>query len=620
MRYLGNKAKLVEFIKDVIEKHRIEGETFADLFSGTCSVGDYFKDQYSIIANDYMYYSKIISDAKILNSKKPDFIKFKNSYNQDPFDYLNSKEYFASKNYFIYNNLSPRGNRQYFTEVNAIKIDGMRIDIEEFYKEDLLQYNEYAYVLASLLASVLKVSNTSGTYQAYFKFWESRSTNPLKIEPIDIKVVSKVDQNNIAYNENINKIVRSISGDIAYLDPPYTITQYTNSYHVLETIARYDFPELFGKTGRRKKRELSNFSNKTRAKDEFEDLLRQIDFEHVLISYSNQSIIPIQELVELARIFSSDKKVHVEESYYREYATNNISKKGGKVPLKEYIIYFKKDRIINKSPLNYSGSKDWIMNKITKELPKRVEIFIDAMGGAFNVGANITATEKVIYNEFNPFVFNMVKYLTKSKSQTIIDEIENKIIEFGLEKKGKEKYIEFRKFYNHVEKTPINLFILHIFAFQNMIRFNTKLEMNTPVGNNEFSEGIKERIKNFHIKSKECQMLNGSYEKIPLNNLPKGTVFYFDPPYFITKAEYNDGKRGLEGWDAEKETQLLNYLCFLDKNKFKFMLSNIVLHKGKTHHLLLEWIKTNNFNLIKIGETGIKYPRNEVLVTNFNEL
>lgn len=54
MRYLGNKTKLLDFINGVIEKYGIEGETFADLFSGTSSVGDFFKDKYTIIANDYM--------------------------------------------------------------------------------------------------------------------------------------------------------------------------------------------------------------------------------------------------------------------------------------------------------------------------------------------------------------------------------------------------------------------------------------------------------------------------------------------------------------------------------------------------------------------------------------
>ena len=619
MRYLGNKTRLTSFIDEVIQKYNIEGEVFADLFAGTCSVGDYFKDRYTIIANDYMYFSKIICDAKILNKKQPSFDAFKEQFNSDPFEFLNSKNYNASKKYFILKNYSPVGNRMYFTESNAIAIDGMRLDIEEFYKEGHINYNEYVFLLASLLGSTLKISNTSGTYQAFFKFWEARSKNDITIWPLEIQESNFLSPNNKAYNQNTNKLIRSISGDIAYIDPPYTITQYTNSYHVLETIARYDFPELFGITGRRKKRELSNYSNKTKAFEEFEDLFRQIDFEHILVSYSNQSIIDIDELVELARFFALDGMVHIEECQYREYATNNLSHKGKKEKLKEYIIYFKKNRTINKSPLNYSGSKDDILPKVFKELPKHVGTFVDAMGGAFNVGGNVFALDKAVYNEFNPFVFEIIKMLVESDKQITIDNIERIVDKFKLVKKGKDEYLSFRDYYNKKDKSAINLFVLQIYAFQNMIRFNTSLEMNTPVGNNEYCNSIKDRILNFNIKAPRVELTSKNYLDIDFTAYPQDTVFYFDPPYFITRAEYNDGKRGMEGWSAQKESELLDFLNNLHLKGYKFMLSNVVQHNGRTHHILLDWISTNGYSLIEIGTTGAKYPRTEVLIKNYNQ-
>ena len=97
------------------------------------------------------------------------------------------------------------------------------------------------------------------------------------------------------------------------------------------------------------------------------------------------------------------------------------------------------------------------------------------------------------------------------------------------------------------------MYVLQIYAFQNMIRFNQKHQMNTPVGNNEFNEGTKERILNFKPRAPKIEYNQGSYENIKLDFLPKDTVFYFDPPYFITKAEYNDGKRGMEGWNSKKK-------------------------------------------------------------------
>ncbi|WP_280512245.1 DNA adenine methylase [Carnobacterium mobile] len=67
MRFLGNKQQLLPFIEEVINKYNIEGETFADLFAGAGSVGDYFKGNYTILSNDYLYFSKVVNDAKLLN-------------------------------------------------------------------------------------------------------------------------------------------------------------------------------------------------------------------------------------------------------------------------------------------------------------------------------------------------------------------------------------------------------------------------------------------------------------------------------------------------------------------------------------------------------------------------
>lgn len=618
MRYLGNKTKLLHFIENVIEKYNIEGKTFADIFAGTGAVGDFFKGKYQIISNDYMYFSTVLNKAKLLNHTAPSFDGFIKEYGVTPFEWLNSKNYEPQHNYFIYNKYTPIGDRMYLTEANAIKIDGMRIDIEELYKSETIDEKEYMYLLASLIESVPKVSNTSGTYQAFFKFWESRALKEFVLEPLEMEETLSVDQLNRVYNENTNKLVRGISGDIAYIDPPYTITQYTNSYHLLETVAKYDYPEIFGKTGRRVKRELSGYSNKQKALYEFEDLFRQIKFEHVLVSYSNQSIIPLEELISLAKLFAIDNKVFVETNEYREYSTNNPSHKGKGKKLQEVIIYFKKNNDIIKSPLNYSGSKDALLPIIFKQLPKHVGTFVDAMGGAFNVGANVFATDKVVYNEYNPYVFGIVEMLVTKDSKELLKDVTGVVNKFGLKKKDKDAYISLRNHYNNEDNSPLNLFTLQIYAFQNMIRFNSSQKMNTPVGNNEFNEGTKERIEKFKITSPEFELRHGKYEELIIEGFPKDTVFYFDPPYFITNAEYNDGKRGLDGWDADKESALLNFLLSIHQKGYKFMLSNVIEHREKKHHLLIEWVQTHDFNIVEIGKTGIKYPRTEVLITNYN--
>lgn len=615
MRYLGNKSRLLPFIDDVISKYKISGETFVDLFAGTASVADHMKSRYEIVANDVMYFSAVIARAKICNSTIPEFIKFIETYGDNPFEVLNSISINPSEHCFIYKNYSSVGKRNYFTPKNALKIDAIRIFIEDAYRDEMLTENEYNYLLACLLQAVQKVANTSGTYQAFFKFLESRALKDLILSPLEMNETPLHSPINRVTNLEANLLARKISADIVYIDPPYTATQYANSYHLLETIAKYDNPEIFGKTGRRRNRPLSEYSNKLRAIHEFEDLLRQLQCDHVLISYSNQSIVPLEDLVSLTKRFAIDHEVHLELSDYREYATNNLSYKGGNSGLTEAIIYFRKDLHVAKSPLNYSGSKDEILPQLIPYFPKHISTFVDAMGGAFNVGANVVA-ESVIYNEFNPRVYEIVKYLLETDWETIVSDIESLRDEFRLTKSGKEAYLKARAAYNS-NPDPKLLFVLQIYAFQNMLRFNRAGGMNTPVGNNELNEGTKARIRNFIPKSDAVTLLQGSYNQIDFDSLDHHSLLYFDPPYFLSTAEYNDGNRGYEGWDADKEVALFRHLSSLSAKGYRFMLSNLVEHKGRTHHILLDWVSEHRYKMVEIGVTGKKYPRREIIVINY---
>ena len=615
MRFLGNKTKLLEKIEFVINDNKIEGKVFCDLFSGSSSVGDFFKGKYQIISNDYLHSLSVIAKGKLYFGNSPKFETFKREYSVDPFVYLNSKKYQYNNQYFITSNYSPKGNRQFFTEENAIKIDGMRIEIEQLYKNKILDKNEYYFMLASLLESVMGVSNTTGTYEAFLKKWDRRAIKNFSIEPLEFNHTELIDRNRV-YNKDSNQLLREIEGDILYIDPPYTITDYSSAYHLLESISKYDYPDIRGITGRRIQRNLkSKYNKKENALYNFEDLIRQARFSHILVSYSTQSLVPINEMVDLFKKFAKNGIVRLYEFPYREYKNIKSSKKGE--DLKEIIIYFQKDLSIIKSPLNYSGSKDTIVNDIIKHLPKHVTTFVDSMGGAFNVGANIYALNDVIYNEFLPHVYELVKRLLDVDKKSIISNAEKIISKFQMKKADKQSYLCLRKSYN-TTKSIDELFVLQMFCFQNQMRFNSKLEFNTPVGNCAYNETIKQRIKDFVPRTSKFKLMNSSYLNIDFNEFDKNTVFYFDPPYFITNATYNDGKRGFVGWGAEDETKLLEYLDKLNRAGYKFMLSNVIYHGDKINHLLLEWIETHNFDVYEINNVGSKNRRNEVLICNYN--
>ena len=100
---------------------------------------------------------------------------------------------------------------------------------------------------------------------------------------------------------------------------------------------------------------------------------------------------------------------------------------------------------------------------------------------------------------------------------------------------------------------------------------------------------------------------------------------YCDPPYLISGAVYQDGKRGFKGWDNKDENDLLNLCDILNKQGTKFALSNVLECKGKFNNTLKKW--SSNYNLTNINSYygNCTYTRKdkskdstlEVLITNY---
>lgn len=341
MRYLGNKTRMLANISDFIDRLHIDGDSFCDLFTGSASVADFFKDKYRIIANDRLESSCVFAKAKISNSSIPKFKKFKQIIGLDPFTYFTNKNYDYSEDHYIWANYSPKGDRQFFTEEIANKIDGIRLELSEMLSREVINENEYNFLLASLLETIMGLSNTTGTYEAFLKDWDKRAFKPFELTPLELQEKSLKSNSNIVYCDDSNELVRKISGDILYLDTPYTVTDYNSAYHLLETIVKYDNPDIRGKTGRRIDRpEKSLYTCQKKVLKAYEDLIKNANFKHIVISYSTQSLLPVDALVEMLKKYSTIEPM-VEFHSYREYRNIRSSNKGGN--LREILIYISKD-------------------------------------------------------------------------------------------------------------------------------------------------------------------------------------------------------------------------------------------------------------------------------------
>lgn len=328
MRYIGSKINLLEEISLAIEPYRNKSRTFCDLFSGTATVSRYFKKEFQITSNDLLYFSYVIQKATIENQERPNFLRLKKKINKDPFLFffeLNEKKFTFEKPTFIHDNYSPTktNDRQYLTNTNSLRIDAFRQSIEKWKEEELINNSEYFYLVAGVIESVPFVSNIAGTYGAYLKNWDQRTSK--RIVPIQYSVENNSKENR-CFNQNVNDLIKTIDGDILYLDPPYNGRQYLSNYHLLETIARYDNPEIRGMTGIRVDPDLSSdFCKKSKVSTVFENLIALARFKYIVVSYSNEGLMSEDEIIEILKKYSKSKTIKLKKIPYRRYKRTNDS-------------------------------------------------------------------------------------------------------------------------------------------------------------------------------------------------------------------------------------------------------------------------------------------------------
>lgn len=373
MRYYGNKTKLLPFLEEVVLSTKINGSSrFVDLFSGTASVSKHFKSLgYSVISNDILEFAFSFSKTYIETNANPEFRalrkKLKINSVLDIIEYLNTL--CNVKDGFIYNNYSPISNRQYFSESNAIKIDSIRTQIEIWYKTNLINKNEYYYLITSLLHAINLVSNVSGTYAAYLKTWDKRALKQLELRPVEL-IFNNAD--NKAYKVDANKLVKEIEGEIFYIDPPYNSRQYASNYFILELIAEGWFnsvPKIYGKTGMRDYSEQKSlYNSKSTAEDALHDLIKNSNCRKLLLSYNNEGIIKEKSITSLLSKFG---KVDVFEFSHKRYkSVNQKSNDPSKTIERVYLVDME-----NKARANRLSGKEWLSNSfsIWRELGKNEE-------------------------------------------------------------------------------------------------------------------------------------------------------------------------------------------------------------------------------------------------------
>lgn len=304
-RYLGNKYKLNQFIKSVIEKECGNFESFADLFAGTGAVASIFQNKH-LIVNDILYSNYVCHQTWFGTEdySLPKIISYIKKYNESSV----SSDNYMSKNYAD----------TYFSKINCRKIGYIREDIEKQFKHSLLNQREKCILITSLLYAMDKIANTCGHYDAYRQNGELNKQLELLVPQIET-----TNYKNEIYNEDINNLVKFITADVVYLDPPYNSRQYCDAYHLLENVALWKKPEVVGVAKKMDRTALKSEYCTINATEAFRDLISNIKAKYIVLSYNNMAekgndrsnaklsdidIMNILEAKGIVKIFSQDYK------------------------------------------------------------------------------------------------------------------------------------------------------------------------------------------------------------------------------------------------------------------------------------------------------------------------
>ena len=299
---------------------------------------------------------------------------------------------------------------------------------------------------------------------------------------------------------------------------------------------------------------------------------------------------------------------------------------------------------IKKSPLFYVGDKYKLMKEISQHFPGKINKFIEPFTGGGTVFLNIDA-KLYLLNDIDNNVVKIHKFLLEQHKKE--DEIFIKIYSFAqkfclsrsykeevvpdrLKKEWKKTYYakynqkgynKLKKEYNiSKSKDPLILYLLLIYGFNRMLRFNSNGDFNIPVGNVDFNKNVYKALDEYFkfVRNKDIKWHNLDFIKfIKSIKFQKEDFVYLDPPYLISFSEYN------KLWDEDNERRLLRLLDRLNKKGIKFAISNIILHKGKKNKIFIDWMK--QYKVHKVKSNYISYHNNgikkieEVLVTNYEK-
>lgn len=241
------------------------------------------------------------------------------------------------------------GKRMFFSEEHGHRIDTINNLSLLWRKDGLINEAEYNFIQCSLIEATALFSNTSATYQAFYKTYRANTLQEFRLVFPEI-IASELEHT--VYCTDTFDIISKIeeSYDILYLDPPYNWRIYDSNYHLLnllsdfysiaDNITEYE-AGIAGAAGENRNivREYTNYNRRNTFEDLLFELIRAAKCRYIIISYSdslsnhNKNSLSSVEKIEL---FLKDNSLFVADSY-RKIEVDSVNFESRKSEKKEDI-------------------------------------------------------------------------------------------------------------------------------------------------------------------------------------------------------------------------------------------------------------------------------------------
>lgn len=270
-RYLGNKFKLLPFIRQVVNEECANVASVLDAFSGTGSVSYAFRDK-QLLVNDMMYCNYLAAlcwfSPQTVNTQLL----------TELMEYYNKADTSTEDNY-MYQNFRDT----YFSSDVCRRIGFIRDNIEQRYVAGEVNDRERAVIITSMTYAMDRISNTYGHYDSYIRNAVFNNVFELRMPKLDYELNAE----NRCFNQDVNLLAENIGCDLAYLDPPYNSRNYCDAYHLLENVARWEKPVIMGMGRKMDRSTMKSEYCKVTANKSLEDLVLKLRCRYILLSYNN---------------------------------------------------------------------------------------------------------------------------------------------------------------------------------------------------------------------------------------------------------------------------------------------------------------------------------------------